>query len=150
MRHTPEFPPAPAQRRISPPTRGSVNHNNNNNNNVDCTDEASTVMTRNSRFVARKSNNMMDSSNIIYSSKSAADTLREGSPGSDCSGSSSIGSAGSSGGGGNLVAKQIERLYGGRVQAVHRVTSPEPKESFDNNNKKAGIIFGRMAWGPML
>merc|ERR1719312_1523842 len=93
----------------------------------------------------------MESSNIIYSSavsKSTADTLREGSPGSDCSGSSSIGSAGSgsggSGGGGNLVAKQIERLYGGRVQAVHhRVTSPEPKESFDNNNKKVGGYFAK-------
>ena len=145
MRHTtPEFPPV-AQRRISPPTRGM----NINNNSPDCTDADGSGTGRNSRFSAssRKSN-MMESSNIIYNSavsKSTADTLREGSPGSDCSGSSSIGSAGSgSGGGGNLVAKQIERLYGGRVQAVHhRVTSPEPKESFDNNNKKVGGYFAK-------
>ena len=66
-----------------------------------------------------------------YSPGSSGDGMREGSPGSDCSGSSSIGSAGS-GGGGTLVQKQIERLYGGRVLPV-RVTSPEPKDELDKS-----------------
>ena len=48
--------------------------------------------------------------------------MREGSPGSDDSGSvstcSSSGVTSNSGGGGNLVQKQIERLYGGKERIV--------------------------------
>ena len=52
--------------------------------------------------------------------------LRETSPGSD---TSSVGSSSCSSmnGSGNLVQKQIERLYGAGKMATVRLTSPEPK-----------------------
>ena len=49
---------------------------------------------------------------------------RETSPGG--SDTSSVGSGSGSSGGGNLVQRQIERLYGGKMQTV-RLTSPEPR-----------------------
>ena len=67
---------------------------------------------------------------------------REESPCSDSS--SSIGSLGSgNGNSGNLVQKQIERLYGGRAQTV-RLTSPEPKspESDDTNELSDQKVTG--------
>ena len=155
MRHVPDF----SDRRVTPPSRGQFannQHHNNNNNITDCA-EVTTRSSRSAMFTSRTGKIPAMESNIIYTSHKNAEgganggeAMREGSPGSDCSGSSSIGSSGSGGGvtegrgGGNLVAKQIERLYGGRVQAI-RVTSPEPKSgqdaasaSFDNNNKKGG------------
>ena len=54
-------------------------------------------------------------------------SMRETSPGGSDTSSVGSGSAGSSGnGGGNLVQRQIERLYGGKMQTV-RLTSPEPR-----------------------
>ena len=50
--------------------------------------------------------------------------MRETSPGG--SDTSSVGSGSGSSGGGNLVQRQIERLYGGKMQTV-RLTSPEPR-----------------------
>lgn len=49
--------------------------------------------------------------------------LRETSPGSD---TSSVGSSSGSAGSGNLVQKQIERLYGAGKMTTVRLTSPEP------------------------
>jgi hypothetical protein len=60
-------------------------------------------------------------------------SVRETSPGSD---TSSVGSSGGStscgGSGGTLIQKQIERLYGSKVQTV-RILSPEPKSSEDSS-----------------
>ena len=116
------------EHRTSPPIRGQIIGG-------DCTDETPRSRPSYSSRKIVESRNLatLETVQKYYVGGVPGDNnLREGSPGSDCSGSSSIGSAGS--GSGTLVQKQIERLYGGRVQPV-RMTSPEPRSPEDKSNQ---------------
>ena len=76
----------------------------------------------------------------FYNNNNINNGLRETSPGG--SDTSSVGSDRSfSSGGGNLVQKQIERLYGGKMTLVR---SPEPK-SDDSSPENENGFFGKAA-----
>lgn len=77
----------------------------------------------------------------FYNNNNINNGLRETSPGG--SDTSSVGSdrSFSSGAGGNLVQKQIERLYGGKMTLVR---SPEPK-SDDSSPENENGFFGQAA-----